>query len=126
MDEPMKRCPYCAETIHAEAMKCRFCRSRLDQGAFARSWYRQGEGKLVAGVCTGLAREFGLSVTVVRIAFIIATFFGLWPIPLYLALWVIMPMAPRSLPAPQLRSSNRSELAPPRPDPKPPAPPSQP
>lgn len=122
MDEPVKRCPFCAETIHSEAVKCRFCGSRLDRGVFARSWYRQREGKMVAGVCTGLAREFGLGVTVVRIAFVAATLLGFWAIPLYLALWVIMPMAPSASPPSRMPPSYRSDLVP-GPDPEPPVPP---
>ena len=120
MVEPVKRCPYCAETIHAEAVKCRWCGSRLDHGVFARSWYRRPEGKMVAGVCTGLAYEFGVSVTLVRIAFVVATLLGLWAIPFYLAFWVIMPKAPPALPAPpppSFRSdhSPRSDAEPPKP-----------
>jgi phage shock protein PspC (stress-responsive transcriptional regulator) len=107
MDESTKRCPYCAEEVRAEAVKCRYCGSRLDRNVFARSWYRRREGKTIAGVCTGLAYELGVSVTLVRIAFVVATLLGLWAIPLYLALWVIMPMAP---PVPPV--DYRSDLTP--------------
>ena len=56
-----------------------------------RSWQRRREGKIVAGVCSGLAEEWDISVTVIRLAFVLAFFLGLWSLPVYLVLWVIMP-----------------------------------
>lgn len=94
MDGAQKSCPYCAELIRAEAVKCRWCGSRIEGGAFSRSWYRRREGKLLAGVCAGLAAEWGISITIVRLAFLLTLPFGFWAVPLYLALWFIMPPAP--------------------------------
>ncbi len=88
----MRRCPYCAEDIRDEAIKCRFCGSRLDRSPLQSTWYRVRRGKMVAGVCAGLAEQFAVSVTALRLAFVLLTLLGAgWGILIYVALWVIMP-----------------------------------
>ena len=57
-----------------------------------QSWYRSRHEKVIAGVCMGLARQFNLSVTIIRLAFILATFIGGWGVLIYIALWIIMPL----------------------------------
>jgi phage shock protein PspC (stress-responsive transcriptional regulator) len=49
---------------------------------------------MIAGVCAGLAERFDVSVTVLRLAFVIgALFSGFGPaLILYVVLWVIMPL----------------------------------
>jgi len=91
----LRRCPWCAEEIRAEAVKCRFCGSVLESDTmrfFADPWLRPREGRMLAGVCAGLAEQFGISVTLVRLAFVLGGFFsgGLFLV-LYLALWLAMP-----------------------------------
>jgi len=93
-DLPTKRCPYCAEEIRAEAVKCRYCGSSVaDDTPLTRVWYRTRRGRMLAGVCAGLAEEFGVSVTLMRLAFVLAVVVG-WGmgLVLYVALWVIMPV----------------------------------
>ena len=88
----MKSCPYCAEEIQSQAVKCRFCGSMVDGSAFSRAWFRSRRGKMVAGVCAGLAEQFGISVTALRLALVLLTLLGAgWGIIVYIVLWVIMP-----------------------------------
>jgi phage shock protein PspC (stress-responsive transcriptional regulator) len=94
----MKNCPYCAEPIQDSAIKCRYCGSNLQGGVLSREWYRSRRGKKIAGVCAGLAEEFGISTTPIRLAFILLTLIGGPGIILYIILWVVMPYrdAPRA------------------------------
>ena len=53
--------------------------------------YRIEANKQVAGVCAGLAEYFDVDVTLLRIAFVVATIVGGPGVLVYIALWFIMP-----------------------------------
>jgi phage shock protein PspC (stress-responsive transcriptional regulator) len=53
--------------------------------------YRTREGRIVAGVCSGLATYFGIDATLVRLAFGVLTVFGGMGVLAYLIAWVIVP-----------------------------------
>lgn len=55
---------------------------------------RVEDGRLIAGVCTGLGAYFGVDPTIIRVIFVVLTFlsFGLGALLLYAVLWAIMPM----------------------------------
>lgn len=51
---------------------------------------RPRNGKLIAGVCAGLAARFGLPKFLVRLGFVIFGLAGVGEL-VYIALWIIMP-----------------------------------
>ena len=53
--------------------------------------YRTREGRVVAGVCTGIAAYFGIDPTLVRLAFAVLTIFGGAGILIYLLAWIVIP-----------------------------------
>ncbi len=55
---------------------------------------RRGQGRMIAGVCGGLAQRFGVSTGVVRLAFLLFGLVGAGELA-YIVLWIIMPSAPR-------------------------------
>jgi phage shock protein C len=63
----------------------------------ARSLSRppRGEGRLIAGVCRGIAERFGVSTFLVRLGFVIFGFVGAGEIA-YIVLWILMPTRSRS------------------------------
>ena len=53
--------------------------------------YRLRDGRVVAGVCAGLAAYFGIDPSLVRLAFALVTVFGGLGVLIYLCAWVVMP-----------------------------------
>ncbi len=70
---------------------------------------RPADRRLLGGVATGLADHFGTSVLVVRVGFVVATFFNLSGIIAYLVLWRLLPLAEPALAA-GLESATRRGL----------------
>jgi phage shock protein C len=51
---------------------------------------RRGEGRVLAGVCAGIADHYGFSVTVLRVLFVVLAITGASELA-YLILWLLMP-----------------------------------
>ncbi|RFS86517.1 PspC domain-containing protein [Actinomadura spongiicola] len=57
--------------------------------------YRPRHGRIIAGVCAGLARRFGMTPTTVRVLFLLSCLLPGPQFVVYLVLWVMMPTEDR-------------------------------
>lgn len=54
--------------------------------------------KMIAGICGGIANYLDLDPTVVRVAYVLLTFFTIFSgVIIYLILWLVMPAAPKMI-----------------------------
>jgi phage shock protein PspC (stress-responsive transcriptional regulator) len=57
---------------------------------------RPRRGRVIAGVCAGIARRYGWSPWLVRLLFVASCLLPGPQILLYIALWILMPKEPRA------------------------------
>jgi phage shock protein PspC (stress-responsive transcriptional regulator) len=55
------------------------------------TWTRPREGKVIAGVCAGIAERYGWDANVVRLLFVLSCLLPGPQFVLYLILWWLMP-----------------------------------
>ena len=64
-----------------------------------RKLYRSRTDRKLAGVCGGLADYLNMDATVIRVIFVALAVLGGAGVPLYLAMWILVPSQPQGIPA---------------------------
>ena len=67
-----------------------------------RRFYRDPDGKKIAGICSGIAEYFDIDVTIVRIITLIAILAGI-TVLVYIVIWIVTPEALSSVQKLELR-----------------------
>ncbi len=93
-------CTRCGSELREQDNFCFSCGAPSGRGTSgvrpAPALTRPTEGKMVAGVCAGFARYFGVDVTLVRVLWVVITVFPLpcFGLVSYIVAWIVMPRDP--------------------------------
>jgi len=91
-------CQSCQQRGVSGGVYCSGCGQQFvaqNSGVTELRLYRLREGKVIGGVCAGVAARWGWDPILLRLALIAMVFFGAGVvIPLYLAAWIVIPKAP--------------------------------
>ena len=77
----------------------------------AKRIYRNTRGKVVAGVCTGIADYFDVDVAWIRLAFVLSIFASGFGLLVYAVAWIVFPKEERITRTPEVPEAPQSEAS---------------
>jgi phage shock protein C len=101
--EAVMYCNYCGKVIQDDANLCAYCGKRVGAVLARKRLMRPRAERKIAGVCAGMAEYFDLDITLVRVLWIVITFFTgiVFGVVGYIVAWIVMPEEPEHVPVVQ-------------------------
>jgi phage shock protein C len=100
--EANMNCTVCGKTMDGTARFCSPCASVMYSEqvyAVAPQIVRPRYGRMIAGVCAGIAQRYGFDVTLVRLALVLLTVFTCFSgVLAYIIAWIVIPNGRHALP----------------------------
>ena len=84
-------CNHCGKANPDDARICAYCGASLAAAAPERRFVRPREGRMIAGVCAGVAQYYGWNLTAIRLIWLLLFLFAGTGGLIYLILWIVMP-----------------------------------
>jgi phage shock protein C len=94
-------CKACGNTLDPNARFCPACGRQTfvpADGPAPTRFFRPRNGRMIAGVCAGIALHYGWDVSIVRLVLAICVLFAGLPLVVYVIAWVVMPNGEYTLP----------------------------
>ena len=87
-------CNYCGKVIQDDANHCAYCGKYVGGVAPRRRLVRPRSDRKIAGVCAGFADYFDLSVSLVRVVWLLVFLLGGTGLLAYIIAWIVIPNEP--------------------------------
>ncbi|MBZ5566730.1 MAG: PspC domain-containing protein [Acidobacteriia bacterium] len=85
-------CNACGKAIPDDARLCPYCAKPVPGTApVTHQLLRPRQGRMIAGVCAGLAQHFGWSLTLLRLVWLLLFIFAGAGGLLYIIFWIVIP-----------------------------------
>ncbi len=98
-------CTQCGNQIPSGSRFCSSCGAACAPAANPAGFppppsrlYRSNTDRMVAGVCAGIAQNYGWDVTLVRLVLVLCVLCGGFGVLAYVVAWIVIPEAPYAMP----------------------------